>query len=183
MRRISLTAIVLTLTTPALIGVGPVMAAPGDKPVCYRNKDKYDDTTRIVLNVKLHSRLFSKQAVYEADGKHSYIDNYKARMAVFDGAVVTSPGAKYVAKGAHLGGESYWVRGAPYPAAQGGPTSPIVWDCTSAEVSATPSVWYCTIGGGAGTQAYNLERLERPDALCSVFQNGVDYPPPPPPEY
>lgn len=178
-------AVALALTVPAFLTAGPVRADPypSDRSVCYRNKDKYDDTTRIVLNVKFHSWLSRSQAVFEADGKHSFVDYGKNRMAVFDGAVVTSRGAPYQPKGAHLGGESYWVRGAYPPAPQGGPRNPIEWDCTSADYTATPDVWYCTITYDYKNIPFNLERLPYPDKFCDVFQDTFDYPPPPPPPY
>ena len=118
------------LAAPVILVVGSAAA----DPVCYRYLDNYSDSTRIVLDVKPTSRLTARQVVFEADGKHSFLDAGKNRMAVFDGAVVTSRGTAYQPKGAHLGGESYWVRGANPKAAQGGPASPIVWDCTTAEV-------------------------------------------------
>ena len=178
MRGTTLSAVGLALAATGLLAAGPAWA---DSTVCYRNKADYNDSTRIVLNVKFHSWLTGRQAVYEADGKHAFVENYKNRMAVFDGAVVTSRGLKYQPPGAHLGGESYWVRGAYPPAAQGGPTTPIEWDCTSAEYSATPQIWYCTITGGTGKPdpiAYTLERLPYPDQYCDTFQDTVDYTPP-----
>ena len=170
-------AMVLAVAVPASLAAERVAAQSYDYPVCYRNKDKYDDTTRIVLNVKFHSRLTGRQAVYEADGKHSFIEYGKNRMAVFDGAVVTSRGSSYQPKGAHLGCESYLGRGAYPPAPQGGPRNPIEWDCTSADYSSTPDVWYCTISFDGKNIPYNLERLSYPDKLCDVFQDTYEYPP------
>ena len=175
-------AIALAVAVPVSLAAGPAMAQYHDYPVCYRNKDDYKDTTRIVLNVKFHSRLTGRQAVFEADGKHSFLDYYGGkffnRMAVFDGAVVTSRGHSYQPPGAHLGGESYWVRPdhvyAPFPV--GGPKTPIEWDCTSEESSSTPRVWYCNITGGAYGQ-FTLERLDYPDKLCDVFQDTKDWSP------
>jgi len=171
MRGTTLPAFGLALAATGLFAAGPALA---DNSVCYRNKEDYSNTTRIVLDVKFHSRLTGNQAVYEADGKHAFLDNYKNRMAVFDGAVVTSRGSKYQPPGAHLGGESYWVRTSDSKA-QGGPPTPIEWDCTSAEYSPTPYIWYCTITGGAGTQNFNLERLKYPDPYCDTFQDTVEY--------
>ncbi|MGE3290060.1 MAG: hypothetical protein AB7I59_24450 [Geminicoccaceae bacterium] len=175
-------AILLAATVPVSLAAGPAAAAPYDQPVCYKNKDKYDDTTRIVLNVKKFSRLTAGQTVYEADGKHSYKDGNYNRMAVFDGAVVTSLGFFGQPKGAHLGGESYWGR-------PGGPNQPIAWDCSSEQISSTPYVWYCTITGAAN-QTYNLVQTDpNKDYLCNVFQDGDSHyvppppPPPPPPKY
>jgi hypothetical protein len=162
-------AIALALTVPVALAGGPAKAAPydRDRPVCYMPVGDSPEKTRIVLNVKLHSSLGYGQAVYEADGKHSFVKDYKYnRMAVFDGAVVTSRGAYGQPKGAHLGGETYWVR----DASDGAPTSPVEWDCTSAEYSATPSIWYCKIAG-ARSGDYNLQRLDYPDRYCNVFQD------------
>jgi len=100
MRGTTLSAFGLALAATGLLAAGPAWA---DSTVCYRNKADYNDSTRIVLNVKFHSWLTGRQAVYEADGKHAFVENYKNRMAVFDGAVVTSRGLKYQPPGAHLG--------------------------------------------------------------------------------
>jgi hypothetical protein len=166
----------LALAVPAFLAAGPAAAQSRDDAVCYKKRDGGSDTTRIVLDVKRHSRLTAGQVVYEADGKHAFKESGKNRMAVFDGAVVTSRGDYDQPRGAHLGGESYWVRGAPAPAPQGGPSSPIEWDCTSDEYSATPRVWYCTITGGVATQGYNLERIDYRDYGCDVFQDTREYP-------
>jgi len=172
----TLSAIVLALGVPAALTAGPAIAAPKDRAVCYQNYNDPYDTTRIVLNVKFHSWLTAKQAVFEADGKHAFLKDKYNRMAVFDGAVVTSSGYGYQPKGAHLGGESYWVRSA----SDGAPTTPIEWDCTSAEYSATPNTWYCTRAGGA-SGPYTLKRVAYPDRdkLCDTFQDTLtDYPAP-----
>jgi hypothetical protein len=180
MRARKFAATVLAVAVPASLAAGPAMAQYNDHPVCYKKLHDNYDTTRIVLDVKFHSRLTGGQAVFEADGKHSFVDDYrKFRMAVFDGAVVTSRGSRSQVRGAHLGGESYWVRDkhlySPQPV--GGPETPIEWDCTSDEHSATPRVWYCNITGGVPTQAFNLERLDYPDRFCDVFQDTKDWPP------
>ena len=130
-----MSAVALALAAPAWLAAGAVLAAPADYAVCYRNKADDTGKARIVLDVKFHSWLTGRQAVYEADGKHAFLQDGKNRMAVFDGAVVTSRGSKYQPPGAHLGGESDWVRAD----LKDGPLSPIEWDCTSAEYNPTPS--------------------------------------------
>jgi hypothetical protein len=175
MRAATFPAIAMGLTLPISLLAGPALAAPKDRPVCYQNYNDPYDSTRIVLDVKFHSKITAKQAVYEADGKHALLINNYNRMAVFDGAVVTSSGYGYQPKGAHLGGESYWVRSA----SDGAPTTPIAWDCSSPGANATPDVWYCSLAGGA-SGPYTLKRVAYPDQdrLCDTFQDtSTNYPP------
>lgn len=157
-----------------------------DRQVCYKTAEYDNGYTRVVLNVKFHSYLptsskySAPQSVWEADGKHAYLEGNKNRMAVVDGAVVVSKGDSYQPKGAHLGLESIWVRGArtdKHLAPEGGPPKPIDWDCTSSDANPTPKIWYCSIltqQDGKVLPA-TLERLNKPDQYCDVFQDTQDY--------
>ncbi len=178
----------LGLVALAAIPVG--QAAAKDYPVCYKTKEY--EPTRLVLNVSYHSKLpttryTGKQEVWDADGKHAYVENYKNVMAVFDGSVVTSAGGKYgygQPKGAHLGGTSYFVRGGTGIGPSNGQQNPMFWECTSAEASPTPNTWSCTLKADnykAGIPV-TLIRLKYADKDCDVFQDTLDYGPPKPPQ-
>lgn len=141
--------------------------------ICYEVKEAKE--TRIVLDVKFHSNLIKgSQAVYDADGKHAYgsYGSKTAHMAVFDGAIVTSKGGQYAQKGAHLGGTSYFVRGA------GEHGTPIFWDCTSGEWSPTPHSFAClaTSPGSFSNTTLTLTQVynSRNDRLCQFFEDGKD---------
>jgi hypothetical protein len=151
------------------------------RAVCYEVKEAKE--TRLFLDIKFHSSLIKKpysksgrQDVYDADGKHAYSStDYKtAHMAVFDGAIVTSTGSQYpyAQAGAHLGGTSYFVR------APGQHGTPIFWDCTSAEVSATPNTFAClaTSPGTFSNTALTLSKVKYPDKdrVCHFFEDGEE---------
>jgi hypothetical protein len=161
---------------------GGAWAADRDVQVCYR--DEINKETRLVLDVKFHSKLDTydrrlKQRVWDADGKHTFsTDGGKTSyMAVFDGAVVTSSGSYKVPKGSHLGGTSYFVRDPKGLGPQGGTTHPIDWECTSAEESPAPREWLCTVRADnfhpqeADFVPSKLKRLDYPDELCDAFQD------------
>ena len=102
-------AAALAIPAALLLSVGSAQADSRDQRVCYADTDH--PPTRIVLDVKFHSRLPTtyyggRQSVYDADGKHAYTEGYppENRMAVFDGSIVTSSGSSYQPRGAHLGG-------------------------------------------------------------------------------
>jgi len=166
------------LAAMAFLSAGAASA----NPVCYADTDH--EPTRIVLDVKLHSKLdkFGKQKVYEADGKHAYTEGdypKQPRMAVFDGAIVTSSN-RYWPTGAHLGGTSYFVRFGSGHGPKGGQPYSIDWDCTTYEVSATPREWKCNIHSqNFGFLNATLKKVYGYDPACDVFQDTVDYPAPP----
>jgi hypothetical protein len=161
-----------------VLSAGSAWAQSSDRRVCYADVDH--PPTRIVLNVKFHSRLPTtrnggRQDVWDADGKHAYTEGYppKNRMAVFDGAVVTSSGGSSQPPGAHLGGTSYFVRGGAGP--KGGQSSPIFWECTSDDWDPTPVTWYCTIfSDNFKTLSATLKKVPVTKD-CDVFQDTKDY--------
>ena len=178
-------AVGFAMAVPALAPVSSTKAGERDRDqvVCYKASPPVIDTFRLVLDVKKHSDLSfrggPRQTVYSALGKHSYQYNYKTFMAVTHGAVVTSEKDRWDPRresGAHLGLISEFVR-------SGGPDavlSPVNFDCTSTYVSSTPREWQCkTLYGGTVTPT-TLTQIY-PDKLCSDFQDGAEYTPPPHP--
>jgi len=149
-------------------------AVPGEASICYA--DTEHSPTRLVLDVKFHSRLPTskeggRQAVWDADGKHAYTEGTQNRMAVFDGAIVTSSGGRSQLPGAHLGGTSYFVRGAPGKGPQGGQADPVFWECTSDEPSPVPNTWLCTIRAESiKTTSATLQKT-KVTKECDVFQD------------
>jgi hypothetical protein len=149
-----------------------------DVQVCYVVKEY--PPTRLVLNIKYHSRLPTtfaggNQATWDADGKHAYTASGKNLMAVFDGAVVTSTGTRWQPRGSHLGGTSYFVRGGGGIGPSGGQQYPIFWECTSDEWRAAPDTFYCTIQSQAFARPLpaTLEK-SRVTRECDVFQDTED---------
>jgi hypothetical protein len=191
-------AAALSSCASAFLPTGAVAQSYRDVPVCYKTKEYNNDFTRLVLDIKYHSRLPTtraggRQDVWDADGKHANTEKDpsgkpKNIMAVFDGAIVTSSGSKSGTysqlPGSHLGGTSYFVRGGSGLGPKGGTQYPIYWECTSDEYSPAPKIFYCSIqsqGFGGTTMAATLEKLAAPDAYCDVFQDTKDsYPPPKP---
>lgn len=190
MHALILRSSVAALGLVALAAIPLEQAAARDYPVCYKTKEY--EPTRLVLNVSYHSKLpttryTGKQEVWDADGKHAYVENYKNVMAVFDGSVVTSAGGKYgygQPKGAHLGGTSYFVRGGTGIGPSNGQQNPMFWECTSAEASPTPNTWSCTLKADNFKDGVpvTLIRLKYADKDCDVFQDTLDYGPPKPPQ-
>ena len=173
-------ALALAVAAPALTSTSNAWAA--DRAICYASKEF--GTTRVVLDVKKHSNLTtygSKQTVYGALGKHSYVEYspyYKEYMAVVHGAVVVakkSRGYPVKESGAHMGLISEWVRGPGY-----GNPNPINWDCTSSEESSTPYSWSCSLLVDGKVQYGTLYQVYG-DPLCGAFQDGSAHPPAPPP--
>jgi hypothetical protein len=184
---VALRTSVLALGLAAMAAIPFEQASARDFPVCYKTKEY--EPTRLVLNVAFHSRLpttkfTGKQEVWDAAGKHSYTENHKNVMAVFDGAVVTSAPTKRgygQPKGAHLGGTSYFVRGGTGIGPQNGTQNPMDWECTSAEPSPIPSTWACTLKSDDYKSGIpvTLYRLKNADKECDVFQDTYDNPKPP----
>jgi hypothetical protein len=174
----------------ALVGIGlvPIEQAAAAS-VCYKMKEYPEG--RLVLDVKKHSNLATtkwggKQEVWEADGKHINSKPPK-QMAVFDGSVVTSSGTakRYGAygqvPGAHLGGTSYFVRGPAGLGPKVGQASPMFWECTSKQASATPNSWGCSVSSGSNPViGVTLEKLRHPDMACDIFEDTVAHQPKPP---
>jgi hypothetical protein len=178
-----LTTAVLGLAALTATTAGGALAdgyGRGEQHACYATKEY--GYTRLVLDVKFHSALpvtkwGGKQAAWDVAGKHSFVDDAKNNiMATVDGTVVTSGGTPYQSSGAHMGLTGLWVRGAPSPAPQGGPSQPQFWDCTSAETSATPGTWACTLLDEGKPLTATLYKLQYPDQYCDVFQDTKVYP-------
>ncbi len=173
------------LVFAALVGAAAVASAAGDaraavsddRQVCY--KGVFKETTslqyRFVLDVGFHSPLVSKrdeggfpQATYTALGKHvSSGQSYKnVHMDVANGAIIVTDraqGSGNYQSGAHMALEIIGVRHHSHTAE---------YDCATAEESATPKAWECSVRENGKTFDIMLSRLDKKDELCGFFEDG-----------
>lgn len=151
-----------------------------DKPVCY-TWDIFP-SERFKLDVKNHSPLserkeernfrHAKQTAYSVHGKHVIFDV----MATVEGSVVTAAktSATTGPTGSHMGLHSKFVRG---DGVFGGFDfgRPVTVECTSEEVSATPTTWSCQSRNEFDIY-HGFSKLTRvdetKDLACSTFEDG-----------
>ncbi|MFH0344224.1 MAG: hypothetical protein ACHBNF_19365 [Chromatiales bacterium] len=153
--------------------------ATGKKPVCYV-LDAFP-SERLKLDIKKHSPLserkeeinfkHAKQTAYDVQGKHVGTCGF-ATMVTIDGTVVTAKGNRYTTgpTGAHLGLEGHSAR------AEDSCRS-VTFDCTTKEVSATPSTWTCFIRNDFDSffgESTLTKVDETKDELCSIFEDGFE---------
>jgi hypothetical protein len=177
------------LVFAALVGAAAVASATGqaratvsdDRQVCYKGvfKEKTSLQYRFVLDVGFHSPLVSErdeggfpQATYTALGKHVASDrSYKdVHMDVANGAIiVTDKGSESgnYQSGARMALEIIGVRHHWHTAE---------YDCTTAEESATPKTWACSVRENGKTFDLTLSRLDKKDELCGFFEDGSGTP-------
>lgn len=152
-------------------------ADDNDRLVCYA-WDIFPDE-RFKLNVKEHSPLSKRkearnfghanQTAFSVHGKHVVFDT----MATVEGSVVTA--AKTAATtgptGSHMGLHSKLVRGDGVSDF----ARPVTVECTSEEVSATPTTWSCQSRNEFDVY-HGFSKLSRvdegTDPACSVFEDG-----------
>jgi hypothetical protein len=168
----------------ALVGAAAASAAgdaratvSNDRQVCYKGVFPYKapQQYRFVLDVGFHSPLVSErdkggfpQTTYTALGKHVASDpSYKdVRMDVANGAIVVTDkarGSGGFQSGAHMALEIIGVRHHGHTAE---------YDCTTAEESATPKAWACSVREDGETFDLKLSRLDKKDELCGFFEDG-----------
>ena len=154
-----------------------VYADGDDNLVCYM-WDIFPNE-RFKLNVKRHSPLSEKkeernfghprQTAFSIHGKHVIFDT----MATVEGSVVTADKTSTTARptGAHMGIHSKFVRG------DGASdfARPVTLECTTDEVSATPTRWSCQSRNEFDIY-HGFSKLTRvdetQDPACSIFEDG-----------
>ena len=151
-----------------------------DNIVCYQ-WDIFPNE-RFKLNVKKHSPLskkeeekkfrYPRQTAFSVHGKHVIFET----MATVEGSVVTADKTSPTVgpTGAHMDIHSKFVRG---DGAFGGFdfARPVTVECTTDEVSATPTTWSCQSRNEFDTY-HGFSKLtkvkEKNDPACSIFEDG-----------
>lgn len=169
-----------TAVFSSIVMIPSEVYATGDKPVCY-TWDIFP-SERFKLDVKKHSPLserkeerkfgHARQTAFSVHGKHVIFDV----MATVEGSVVTAAktSATTGPTGSHMGLHSKFVRG---DGVFGGFdfARPVTVECTSEEVSDTPTTWSCQSRNDFDFY-HGFSKLTRvdetKDPACSTFEDG-----------